>query len=341
VRGARWLLGLAALLVSVAIAEVGLRLVSFDARSDRSALLDSLEGAYYRLTQTPHAVGIWQYDPVLGYAHIPNSSGRDYGSHGSFDVVYTIDAGQRRMAPSPPSPAMTVAFLGGSTTFGHGVADAEAYPAVLGSAHWPEVRVENHAVNGWGTVHAYVRMQQLLAAPDRPDVFVYGAIPHHVRRNYLSREWLESILTVPQMATGEGQLDRRGHPHFELSKGRLVSHGIARVEDSVPTSPRVMRKELKLTTAYLAEMQGMADEGGVGFAVVLLPSANPWPPLIVATLQREGIPYLDLSSTPVERIPRDGHPGSTGHAAIARAIAKWAVAEEMVRPEKPTEKPRL
>ena len=67
---------MAALLVSVAIAEVGLRLVSFDARSDRSALLDSLEGAYYRLTQTPHAVGIWQYDPVLGYAHIPSLDAR-------------------------------------------------------------------------------------------------------------------------------------------------------------------------------------------------------------------------------------------------------------------------
>ena len=177
-----WFSGLPRLLLVVLVllpvAEWGAGVVSkrLDARRQTVALSDkdiaklygSAEPGFYRevLEQSPHPRdGV--YEPLTEYRMPAN-----------VDAPVSVDKnGVRGGVMGTEGPRVVV--FGGSTTFGHGLADAETVPAIMAAALAQvgiAARVENRAVPGWYSTQDRIAFAEMLAAGTKPDlaVFVHG-----------------------------------------------------------------------------------------------------------------------------------------------------------------------
>jgi len=262
--------------------------------------------------RTPRApVGIWQYDPELGYSHVPNSSG--VHREPDFEVTYTIGEHGERYIPAPERPLGRILFLGGSLTFGHGVGDNETYPHLL-SRYWSDWHIVNRAAMGWGTSHAYVTLRKEIESDTPPSVAIYAMIPHHIARNYIRQSWLRLLSRYG-----------RGQAHFELIDGAPVFQGVIGVADGKEDSPDLRRTEIELTQAFLVAMHRLCQAHRIPFVVVLL--RKPPPAVIYRTLTDNRIPTFDLLTVRIDGFPHDDHPNPSDHKRIAESISKSFVGE--------------
>ncbi len=118
-------------------------------------------------------------DPRYGYRPRPNMT----VTHEDLDFVITYRTGPegRRLMPKPSRSAGRLVAVGGSFTFGEGVADDETYAYHLARG-LPGYTVENRGVSGWGPVQVYLTVEDLLREPTPPKLILYGFISHHVIR---------------------------------------------------------------------------------------------------------------------------------------------------------------
>ena len=258
-------------------------------------------------------VGIWRADERLGWSHIPGASGRQREVP-DFDVSYHIDADGRRDTPGAPTGARgAVLFLGGSFTFGHGVEDAEPYPALL-QQYWPERECINAGVNAWGTTQALLKLQDELATGRQYDLVVYGFIGHHISRNYVRRDWLEIL---------QGGRGRR-NPWFELEDERLVFQGLADpARDGRAGTAALRVRELEITRRLLSEMSALCKSHSVRFTVVHLADGNANVDGALLTEPLGAQQVIDLRpELPFDemRFEHNGHYTAAGHRLVAEAL---------------------
>ncbi len=210
-------------------------------------------------------VGIFREDDIYGWTHIPSSVGRQRVVP-DYDAVYHIDSlGYRHVPNAPPLDTPQILFLGGSFTFGQGVEDSEPFPAVLQRA-WPNIRVVNAGVNGWGTAQAFLKLNNEFARNNQIVMVVYGFITHHMKRNYLRKQWLDQLTS----------LSNRRNPFFELSNNnRLIFQGLADPErDGLPNSLELSEREALMTEKFIMLMAKRCAERRIPFVVVILPDGT-------------------------------------------------------------------
>lgn len=133
-----------------------------------------LEGVA-RLFYTPRShlpATLFRYDPETWYGLTPSFSG-DYADH----AVHTNSYGYRspQIPVEKPAGALRIVVVGDSISFGHGVDQEQAYPALLEAAlrerlHRP-VDVVNTAVPGNSPYQEYVDLVR--AMKFRPDAVIY------------------------------------------------------------------------------------------------------------------------------------------------------------------------
>ena len=264
---------------------------------------------FHRLAPT----GIFEDDPILGYRHRRDVVGKHRDL--DFSVRYTIDADGNRMIPEPQNPRGRIVFLGGSYTFGHGVEDSETFPAILARDLWPDWRVVNQAVQGYGTAHALLQLEKELEGNSPPKAVIYPFLNGHIIRNYINEEWVSSL-----------SIFGRRHPHFEIERDRPIYKGVITMDEAKPVSAETRAIEQRLTILMLQKMQALCRERGVAFFVVLLPGER-WPPSVAVALFQLERPPLDLSQFRMESFSEDGHPNPADHRYFAEQIAKSSINE--------------
>jgi hypothetical protein len=263
----------------------------------------------------PEPIGIFQADERFGWVHTPSAVGR-HRLVPDFDVQYHIDASGHRVVPGTPSAdAPVVLFLGGSFTFGEGVEDDEAYPAIL-QRQWPELRIVNTAVNGWGTVQALFALERALNNNDSIALIVYGHISHHRQRNYLRRSWLDLLMA------SEG----RRNPYFEIENNRLIFRGLADpVQQGLPESPELIRREVQVTQTLIEKMAKTSRRRGIPFAVAYLPDGSQGVGLEVVARGAGPANVIDLRPLidfDAIHFEHDPHPHAEGHREIAAELQR-------------------
>jgi lysophospholipase L1-like esterase len=88
-------------------------------------------------------------------------------------VVTTTSSHTRWTGAGEAHPGgVTIAVVGGSTTFGAGVTDADSWPARLQALLGPAYSVLNYGVPGYSTAEAVIQMA-LLVPESRPDLVVF------------------------------------------------------------------------------------------------------------------------------------------------------------------------
>jgi hypothetical protein len=107
-----------------------------------------------------HPRFLFAADAECGYGLSPGFRGREVSTFGEFEVPVAIDGRGLRDHPHRAAEASSILALGDSMTFGEGVTEGEAYPAILEAASG--VRVVNGGVPGYGTPQMICRMRRLL-----------------------------------------------------------------------------------------------------------------------------------------------------------------------------------
>lgn len=289
-----------AVLASVGAGLIGLSAFGVDVENRvRSALMPVKERLFAMLFQTREPQRLYRHDDRYGYVLVPNmnTTGRGRG----FTVSYTTDAEGHRRMPAPSAPRATVVLLGDSFTFGEGVNDDETFPYVLATEHWTDVRLVNAGVGGWGLTQFYLKLTDMLARAPLPDAVILVIVNDDLRRSHLR----------PPRASGLRQ-------RLEWIDGQFVMGEVAR-RGVVADTPELLEREARQATSTLQAMVSAARSKGVTFALVLL--EEDYPPDLLYTMGREGVPMLDLTRLAISRLPYDTHPDAAGHRSIAAAIA--------------------
>ena len=268
----------------------------------RSLLVPVKSALFHTIHQTYAPQATHRLDDRYGFVQVPNSRDSERGR--GFTVTYSIDAEGYRTVPSPARPRATVMFLGDSFTYGWGVNDEETFPHVLATTHWPDVRVINAGVEGWGLTQFFLALTDILARPPFPTAIVVAMIEDDLRRSHLRPP------VIP------GQLRR-----LEWIDDRFISRDLQRAPAFVADTPELAARETQLAIATVTAMAEAARLKEVPLAAVLLDGGTPFPPDFAYALGRAGVPTLDLTALGQTTLPYDVHPDASGYRKIAGAIA--------------------
>jgi hypothetical protein len=255
--------------------------------------------------------GLWEESERYGFVNKKSVSVRH--KHLSFDVTYNINEEGGRVTPEGQNRKGHILFLGGSNTFGTGVADNESYPSLLAAGPWKDWHIHNQAVVGWGTMQATLLLEEKMESFS-PSVVIYGLIPHHVKRNYISKAWFSSLKNF----TGR-------YPHYEMIDGQAKLQGLRHMFEGLEESLELRKKEFMLTAAFLKKMKSLCDERDIPLLVVLLPQQiTDWPPELMEPLIKNKIDYLNLTNIQATFFEDDPHLNKSDHQKVAKVIAEQA-----------------
>lgn len=145
------------------------------------------ENVDYKVVSEPK--NAFMGDPDLGIRLNPGSYTITLNDSVEFKTTH-LDNGQRKVPnlnEISDSSAGEIHFFGCSFTYGYGVNDEETFAAIT-QKEWPNYRVYNHAVSGYGTVHSLLQLQEednLM----QDDVVLLCFSTYHFMRNPLSQEY--------------------------------------------------------------------------------------------------------------------------------------------------------
>ncbi len=271
-----------------------------------------------------------------------------------YDVMYSVDKGQRLTArPAPNGPALIA--TGCSFTFGNGLNDEDTWPSLL-QAGLPDYRVKNVAGMGYGTDQALLAAErQIRQSPGGTAAVVLGFGDFQVDRNRSSQGWMVSVypFSKPRFAIGpEGDAVYKGQVSaWTLGlAGRysdLLAHTANVVANRIYGAPTHEGAE-ELTAALITTFAKRFEAMGVRLAVVVLPWSDDNTPqsrgdraFVVEHLRAAHIPtmILDLPRLPDGRfdlkrfsLGYDKHPNRQYTQALAEQLRQFLLANKIAAP---------
>jgi len=274
---------------------------------------------------------LFRQDPRYGWSMNPSFS----ATHESqdFKVTYTINADGYRVTPALAGKSEgTLLCLGGSFTFGHGVGDAEPWPAQLGT-HITNHKVINGAVMAWGPTQAYLYLEHYLQQKQKPKLIVYGWIDHHMLRNTPNRHWIE--LQGPKKRHPILGTPSEQHPILGKKGDRLALKYLAGFADI-----QTETDDKSVTLAIMKAISQLCQDYQVPLLLIHIPSPAKFrfiePGESLPDLQSEfkdlGITVLDLRDAPGGVFPNDPHPTPELHKNIAVRLAEYISKNKMLEP---------
>ncbi len=279
---------------------------------------------------------VHDWDQHLGWVLRPGAVGR-HSIDRNFDVEYRIDAEGFRETPEKGSPQRHFWIFGDSYTFGFGVENEEAWPAVMARRYiGPRDGLINVGVSGYGLIQMYGRLQDVSSRLESNDVVVFAPTAGDLQRN------LHDFQHLSQLLYASGAEDLR-YPRFEDGELRgvaidspwnriralflhaLISEGLFRFVNRAITAPASITEG----HAILAAAAGICAERGVEFVLVFLPKVKEiWRGRYEVDLS--SFDYLDLRRFFPEddealgrlRFPTNAHWNREGHDVAARAVSR-------------------
>jgi len=288
-------------------------------------------------TTSPHSL---RTGPPLGYRPAPDnkiSSRKTVGGEVVYDAIYSIDEnGFRRTPPLPPgSPA--VVFLGDSLTFGEGVNDDEAFPAVFQAQ--TGLKAVNLSYRGYGPHHLLRLLETGLDLPAtaryRPRQAIYLFSSDHVPR-VAGCSWDPEGPRYELDALGRARCQGPFHGRRTarviglLTKSAVLRWGWSHWNHLDFRGPE---RDIELFAAIVAEMQSAYQERYPGgFQAFFWGFGDKNTARIIEALSRRGVPVILLEDEVPETLrkdlyfPRDSHPKAALHRALGLYWARWAAA---------------
>jgi hypothetical protein len=267
----------------------------------------------------------------LGDVTVPGAIAEQKASHDGrvlYDAIYTIDPdGLRHIPAEIQGGPFTVAFVGCSYMFGHGLNDDQTLPYFfLKDAHGT-FRGFNFAVDDWGPheILREIELGKMATVVKRPNLVVYEALSDHLvrtsGRNAFDPFGARYVLCGDNSLCYEGPFHSRS---YELLLNWLFRswtfwyiqwHYLRRVRNA----------DLPLYVAIVARIRDSVERDGSKFVVLFWDS---WPQddAIIRALQVRGIDVIrvtgfipDLRTNQVKYLisPFDPHPSAMTNQMLA------------------------
>jgi hypothetical protein len=293
-------------------------------------------------------------DAQLGWRPIPGRHVIASYSPGGPEVHMTILPDGTRTTGAGPDTRDTLLLVGCSFTQGWAVSDEETFAWRL-QRRFPDLKVINSGVGGYGTYQALMVMERALAGPDPPRTVVYGLMEEHEPRNVAAVPWLlmvaalsrNGIVSVPYCGLDtSGRLVRHApeaYPSWPLDRYSALVAALERRFIELVAGGRVPQQRA-VTEQLLLEMRRVAEGRGSRFGVVLLHATSASKAHYAAFLQRHGIDFVDCAF-PIDattRVRGDAHPNGLMHERYADCIARkieaagWSERPARTTPDPPS-----
>ena len=315
-----------------------------DAAAIAASLLLGLAGVEfyyvhaYRTSFDSNTPGYSVYNPVLGWA--PEHPGVYHHTKTDLktgrvivNVDYTIDPHLTRKVDSS-ADAPTIAFGGGSDTFGIGVPDSATLPQAFADVTGRRLHVVNMAFSGYGP-QQFLRILESGLHDDiltRPRAFVFAALPELAERVACNRGY---TLNGPRYEMVDGKVTFRGTcgerwilPLRWLFEATSMFDIIA-----APLDDQTVKQKLDLYIEVVIRAGQVAREKYGAPTIVFYLSHSGYPETggytddqVIERLRAGGLTVidggLDLRDFPGQDvfIPGDGHPTAVAHRMRAEKL---------------------
>jgi len=274
--------------------------------------------------------GAWTVpDELLGYRYGPGTFTIRSGTGPA--IRYTHTPAGRRVSRPPGTPrpkGRAIWFLGCSYTYGWGVKDDEAFPWLIQQA-WPDREVKNFGVNGYGTVHSLLQLEQALEQGALPAVVVLGHGVFHDKRNVCARRYRKrtqshhaTTYRVPYATLENDRLEISYRPlTYDPWPGQTtfaLVHTAERIRNRIG---EWRSRPDRVAKALLARMAAVCRRKGVPFVVAGIDRRHLEERLDWCREQQ--IDAVDISVDLADagwRNAHDAHPNARAHKAFAERL---------------------
>ncbi len=321
---------LAALVVSLLMAEAAMRLAGFKPREVR------INPFFVPGTETTWSVP----DAELGWINKEGISRAIEGDHVDMTFWSMSRRATRPDAALPADGRAQVMIIGGSNLQSYGVRDDESFPWLL-SEHYPTLSFENFGTGGYSTVQAGLLAERAfdqLYGADKPKLILLAFDDAHLLRNVSDQSWVYSISDAQGNYVAPPHYREHGdaltfHPFRTIGFWPLEKHSAALtvlhnvwlqsvVYNSAPEA-------LPVTRAAVQDIATFAQKKGVAFAAVILDDRGQ---TAKSVFEGQPFPWHDCSglerTNPAEYMLNEGsHPNPKLHAHLAECIEGWLDAE--------------
>jgi len=284
----------------------------------------------------------WRYDPLLGWANQPNSSGQFNHVDFSVSVTHNADGLRDRDYPLERTEKKRMLLIGDSFTWGFGVEADETFGELLEAAH-PDWEIINAGVSGYSTDQQYLYLRER-GMRYKPDVVValvfYDGLAGNVQdQAYLWNKPSFSIANgrlemqqsvVPQVSWQTRFLREAMHGSylgkmaFQVWRSYGPGHEMQYSVDG--TNQFGVTEDAKfMTIMLLAEMSQLCNQHGAQLVVL----GQKIETVLLERIQREGKrkgftiypvdPFFNGDSAPYY-FPHDAHWNARGHRKVAATI---------------------
>jgi hypothetical protein len=289
----------------------------------------------FRVEQSPY-IGWAQPDAVLGWRNRPGV----YPAHEGTHEPMTFLPDGSRATGAPPDGKVSVLLVGCSHTTGYGVRDEETFAARL-QQRFPEIRIRNFGVPGYGTYQSFLLLREVLnAMVIRPKVVIYGFLPTHAGRNVLTYQNLEAYrayggerFALPRVEVRDGKLV--AFPRFVVPNWPFEQRSaVVSLLHSTALRAKLHDREqyeIPATRLLLTQMKDIVERAGARFLVATLSDDGPSEASqrMRDDMRRDGIEEINVTYRGAETRPEKllvggyGHPGPVVHRWWADKIAAW------------------
>jgi lysophospholipase L1-like esterase len=277
----------------------------------------------------------FQPDSLLGYKGRPGRFELLLKDSLSFVVTHD-EAGWRLSSDSADQQQKPEIWIFGcSFSHGYGVNDAEAYPWLL-QTELPRHRVCNFAMDGYGTLHSYLQLKDLLSRRQPPALVIlaYGAF--HDQRNTANRYWQKALhgqeiaegISYPFVRLDEN--DSLNIRHDQLSYHPLPFQRhlalLSLLEENWNHNEDQGLRSKRVTEVLIQKMLEASRAKGSKFLIAGIYKHHDTEQML-RIFHLENVPTVDISqdlSQPELRIlPGNGHPNAKAHALMAMQLLEY------------------
>ena len=260
-------------------------------------------------------------DPGLGWRLRPHASRQLTILGRKLDM--TNDAAGYRPVPNQPKMGeRTLAIYGCSTVYGWSIAAEETCAAVL-QTMFPDWRVENHGVPGYGQVHNVIQLERD-SRWEAADFVTFGWIGDHLRRNIADAGHVRAVqASIPHDSPVDtfprAFIDRAGDlaiRNIPIKRPDLLAVDLTEFE------AEPYYKDLVCFHLFKRAAGIVRENGGHFFVTLLWEQLSP---LLMQRLAAEGIPVLDASvfGEEYQSLPDDGHANARAHRIYAEKVQAY------------------
>lgn len=278
----------------------------------------------------------FQAHPTLGYTGKPGPFTLTLAHPDTPPITFHVthdDEGYR--ISEPPSDSTDkrpeIWLFGCSYTHGYGVNDDVTFAWRL-QQQFPDYRLRNYAMDGYGTYHSLLQLRTLLASRPAPALVFLGYGAFHDQRNVNSRYWRKALssqriaegVTYPFVRKAEdGSLTEDISPiEYNYWPGISTSALVHFFEISYNRNDDRSLDSYGITQSLIREMHGLCTAKDIPFLLSgIFPDEST---TAMLNEMQDEMPVLDVSEGLKEEkyriLPLDLHPNAEGHRLLAERL---------------------